>query len=295
MADRSISGGRLTVKSNEPVFTSGWDASLGVETEEAASNVIYWAPYISIEIALVTSGVWTDRQALTQPFLTLPAPPVNGRPMDVFAYWTGSAVGLDYAFWSSSTARATALTRLNGVLVKSGDSTRRYLGTVWVTTDGAGGRVTDSPSKRHVFNYYNKVMRKLEKEEAAASWVYNTQAWREANGKTDENIVQVLQGELDGTVVQLGIDQEFSCSQASQTNKGLAGIIRAAAGAPTNCPIIASSSWVAGARMSAHGYMVDAPDAIGLNSYRWVEFGSSLGNTTFYGGKKSGLRGVLWN
>lgn len=288
-------GGRLTLLSQTPVFQSWWNPTLAIDSEEAQNSIVYWAPFYDNEISLNTSGLWVGRNALAQPSLNIPEPSTNGLPMDIWAYWTGTVVALDYTWWANATTRATGLVRNSGVLVKSGDASRRYLGTIAAYKGNNVGIVYDSPSKRHVYNYYNKVLRKLEKEEAASSWVYNTQSWREANGKTNENVVTVMQGWIDGTIAQVGIDAQYSVSTVGPTNKGLVGVVRGASGTPTVASIIAGCGWLANALMSTHSYTVDQLDDIGLHTFRWMEFGAASGNTTFYGGKKSGLRGVLWN
>jgi hypothetical protein len=63
---------------------------------------------------------------------------IAGRPFDVFLYLTfpspldGTAalVDFEYVDWTSASQRATGLVRVNGVWTKSGDQTRRYIGTV---------------------------------------------------------------------------------------------------------------------------------------------------------------------
>lgn len=73
---------------------------------------------------------------------------------DVFAWLDGTTVRLEGTFWASDTARATALAYQDGILVKSGAATRRYLGTF--RTDGSSS-VPNIPQKRFVWNYYNRV------------------------------------------------------------------------------------------------------------------------------------------
>lgn len=75
-------------------------------------------------------------------------------------------------------ARATALTTQDGVLVKSGATTRRYLGTIRTTT--TSGQCEDSLSRRFVWNYYNRVNRNLYVSDATANWTYATLTWRGA-------------------------------------------------------------------------------------------------------------------
>jgi hypothetical protein len=63
---------------------------------------------------------------------------IAGRPFDVFLALsfpapidgTASSVVMEFVDWASQSARATGLTRVAGVWTKTGDQTRRYLGTV---------------------------------------------------------------------------------------------------------------------------------------------------------------------
>lgn len=50
---------------------------------------------------------------------------------DVFCYSNAGVPTLEFLVWTNNTTRATALTLQNGVLVKTGATTRRYLGTFY--------------------------------------------------------------------------------------------------------------------------------------------------------------------
>jgi hypothetical protein len=52
---------------------------------------------------------------------------------DVLGYNNSGTLALDLVAWTNGTTRATALARQDGVLVKSGATTRRYLGTLRTT------------------------------------------------------------------------------------------------------------------------------------------------------------------
>jgi hypothetical protein len=59
--------------------------------------------------------------------------------------------------WTNDTTRATALATQDGVLIKSGDTSRRYLGTFRTTV--TTGQCEDSTTRRYVWNYYNRVVK----------------------------------------------------------------------------------------------------------------------------------------
>jgi hypothetical protein len=88
---------------------------------------------------------------------TFSVPP--DKNVDIFAYSQGLSVKLEMRLWTNDTTRAAELVFQDGVLVRSGVPTRRYLGTV--RTSLADGRVDDSATKRFVWNYYNRTARRL--------------------------------------------------------------------------------------------------------------------------------------
>ena len=76
-----------------------------------------------------------------------------GRP-EARSRWAPDATMWPEARLAAATARATALARQDGVLVKSGATTRRYLGTV--RTNGSVS-FEDAPFLRHIWNVQNQV------------------------------------------------------------------------------------------------------------------------------------------
>ena len=104
---------------------------------------------------------------------------------DFFAYWDGSNVALEQVQWSSVTARATALVFQNGILVKNGDASRRYVGSGAIPT-GFGSSWLDNSSGRCVANYYNRTLRTINVPFANASWSYASATWRPANNNSNQ-------------------------------------------------------------------------------------------------------------
>ena len=140
--------GRLTLTSGTPVPAA----------DQSGKTTIYWTPYNGATIALYDGSTWTIRTS-AEVSLSLSGI-ASGSNYDVFGYWTGSALALVLsAAWASDTTRTDALTLVDGVLVKSADNTRRYLGTI----RGSGsGSTEDSAAKRWLFNQYNRVRRHMQ-------------------------------------------------------------------------------------------------------------------------------------
>lgn len=140
----STNDGRLSVHSTDP---------LG---EGSSSSILYLHRYTGSRMALYDgSSEWS--------YLTIADTPLQvattgvataSKPYDVFAYDNSGTIAMELTAWTDDTTRATALTRQDGVLVKSGATTRRYLGTVYLD---ASKQVTDSGKLRHLQNWENRV------------------------------------------------------------------------------------------------------------------------------------------
>jgi hypothetical protein len=110
--------------------------------------------------------------------------------VDVFAEYVGGNVVLRFGpLWTDGTTRATALVEVDGVLCLTGDTGKRYLGTI--RTTGTSGQIEDSTSKHFVWNYYNRVIRHLFANDTTDQWSYSTATWRAANGNTTDGVGRV--------------------------------------------------------------------------------------------------------
>lgn len=182
----AIADGRLTATTAVPVTTA--DVS-GVTS-------VFYTPYIGNRIALYDgSSLWNVR-TFTEITISLVGLTAS-KPYDIFAYDNAGTVTIETLVWTNTTTRATALTYQDGVLVKTGATTRRYLGTVYI--NASGGQTDDTLVKRYIFNYYNRVLRPLRRIETTATWTYNSGTIRQANGSTS-NQVEVMVGVSEDVV-----------------------------------------------------------------------------------------------
>jgi hypothetical protein len=179
-------GGRLTLASGTPVTT----------TDQTAKTTVYYTPYIGDRIALYYSSQWQS-VAFTEKSVAVPSN--TNTPFDIFGYYSGSALALEAVAWTNDTTRATALTTQDGILVKSGSTDRRYLGTGRTTS--VSGQTEDSDQYRMIYNYYNQVRRTLKKLDTTASWSWATASFQPQNG-SNANRVGVMVGYV-GPVVDL--------------------------------------------------------------------------------------------
>lgn len=177
-ADPTINGLRLTLTTGTPVIS--FDVS--------SSSTIYFTPYTSGYISLYDGTAWILRN--TSEISIALSGLTSGKNYDIFAYWTGSAVALELSSaWTDDTTRANALARQNGILVKSGTTTRRYVGT-FRTIDATS--TTDTFTQRYLYNWNNQTLRTLYIQDTTASWTYNSATYRQVRNQTANKVELVL-------------------------------------------------------------------------------------------------------
>lgn len=99
------------------------------------------------------------------------------KQVDVFGYGGASDLALEFgALWTSDSARSAAISMTDGVYVKTGDATRRYLFSLRTTS--VDGQLEDSAQHGWLFNVYNRKA-KLLKYTESTSHAYNTGAWQD--------------------------------------------------------------------------------------------------------------------
>lgn len=206
-----VAQGRLTLVTGDP----------SPATDQVGASTLYYTPFRGNTIALYASGSWTTRTfaelSLALSGLT------SGKNYDVFAYDNAGTVALELGpAWTNDTTRATALALQDGVWVKSGAATRRYLGTIRTT----GTTTTeDSNAKRFVFNADNRLLRGSSQRDGSAQFFSFTSlsAWALLNAGGDggwkhEFVVGLDEDDVfaetcvhfsydtTGTYLQLGLD-----------------------------------------------------------------------------------------
>jgi hypothetical protein len=260
------SGFRLTLTSGTPVTT--------VDT---VGTTIYFTPFKHSQIVLYDGATWNvyrTSEVTFSPSMTL------STTYDVFAYYdpTTTAVRLELSSaWTNDTTRNDPVSRLDGVLVKTGTPTRRLVGTI--RTD-SNARFIDSAQQRFVWNAHNGVDRFLLVQEATASWTYALSAFRPARGQTS-NAFEYVTGDvaaLDAYVqcLYIGASQGFVCSVGI-------GIDSTTVNSATILGKTAMGSGVGSDFTNAHyhGYTV-----AGHHTITWLEFVGA--SATFYGTNISG-------
>lgn len=260
--------GRLTLTTALPVTTA----------DVTAAGTIYFAPYGGNRLSLYDgSSTWTA-YAYTQ--LSLALTLTSGKNYDVFAYNNSGTPALELsAAWTTDTARATALVSQDGVWVKTGATTRRYLGTL----RASGANVTeDSATKRFVWNYYNRARRHLTRLETADSWTYTTATWRQSNNSSAnqvEVVIGVAESQLRLIVVGLAANSVGGAYLS-------AGIGEDSTTTP-HANAIGMSKTPAANILENPTAILELMPAVGYHYYAWLERSSASGTTTFYGDQGS--------
>lgn len=173
-----VCNGRLTLTSGTAITTS----------DVTAATAIYFNPYKGNQIGLYNGASW---DIITFDVTPLSLAGTSGSSVyDIFGYNDGGVLTLELAGWTNDTIRATALTSQDGIYVKTGATTRRYLGTIRI--NATGGQCEDSLEKRFVWNYYNRAEKILVTPKHATAWTYNVNSWRMfANSNTYRVMVVV--------------------------------------------------------------------------------------------------------
>lgn len=218
----------------------------------------------------------------------------SGLPYDVFCFNSSGTMACDAPVaWTNTTTRATALATQNGVLVKSGTTTRRYFGTFLTTSTTT---TEDSATKRDVWNYYNRVRRPVVRLESTVSWTYNLAAYRQANGSA-ANQIEIVVGVAE---VPLDLRIVASAGNNAANTVMMVAISEDSTTTPSTSAVIqqVQQQAAAGLAMPLSSSLVKYP-AIGRHFYAWLEFVSvAAGATTFIGttgtgSPQSGLIGIF--
>lgn len=265
-------GGRLTLTSGTPVTTSDVSNSLNLYYTPYTNNTIHlydgyaWKPYAFDEVTLAVNY----------------GSPATTLPRDIFIYDNAGTLTMEAVAWTSDTARTTALAQQDGIYVKSGAATRRYLGTA--RNDGAG--FSDTVAYRGVWNMYNRITKSLFKTDATSSWTYNVAAVRAANGLSS-NSVGYVNG-IGGDAVHLTVSHIYQNSTTGPFARTGIGIDSTSTFSPTSVAYV--NSHVNNRYLTPTGVLSHIKTA-GYTVYYWLEESSGTGTSTFTSASVSGLYG----
>lgn len=179
LLNRGVCQGRLTTESGVPVSTS----------DRTAQGTIYFTPYNG-NLLTVYDGTRWKLYAFSEISLALTV--TSGSNYDVFVYDNAGTLTLELsAAWTNDTTRSAAISLQDGIYVKDGATTRRWLGTI----RASGSNVTaDSTTLRFVWNAYNQLLRGLYSSDVSNSHTYTTATLREWNAGTGAVRLEIVVG-----------------------------------------------------------------------------------------------------
>lgn len=267
--------GRITLTASTPVTTA----------DVTGATTVRFTPYKGNTISLYDGADWVQR-TFTELTLALGSDSAN-LMYDLFAYDNGGTVALERTAWTNTTTRATGLTTQDGVLVRSGAATRRYLGSY--RTTGTVGTTEDSAAKRYVWNYYHRVRKHLYVADATATYNYTTATFRQANAAA-ANQVEAAIG-IAESMIELAVN-----SAIANTNADVAVAVSIGEDSTTT-PVSGvqagtTRSQVANILVPLQCMLRRFP-AIGSHTWVWLEKSAATGTTTWTGTSGDQISGMV--
>lgn len=261
--DDSINDFRLSLSSGVPVTTA----------DVTGATTVYATPYKGNRIALYNGSVWNTR--ISAEFSLALGTLTSGKPYDVFCYDNAGVATLEFLVWTNDTTRATGLVYQDGVLVKSGALTRRYLGTFYTT---ATTTTEDSAAKRLLWNYYNRVVRKCLVQDTTDSWTYTIAVFRQFRASSVNQLAMVR-----------GVDEDavFSLvtgiATGQSNSNSIVGIGLDSTSAKATDSLTGSGNLVTGGTPQSATAIYQGLPGLGYHILVPLEYSTAAGTTTWYG------------
>lgn len=252
--------GRLTVTGSNPVST----------TDISAAGKLFYTPYVGNRLTLLDTNGSPEIHTFKE--LEWSVSTSGTATYDAFVYDNAGTLTLEIVGWTSPISRATALVRSNGILVKSGDITRSYLGTFY---SKVANQIDDTLILRGLWNYYSRVHKPLGKFDVGSSHTYNTATWRSWNNSTS-NRLEVIVGVAEDSV---GFNLVTKISTSNVASSGLTGIGYDSTSSPVtsgaanaSVPLTNAIQW---------GTSIEHPIGLGYHFYQVLEKGAGADTQTF--------------
>ena len=282
-ADNSVNDFRLTLTTGVPVTTA--------DVTGASAVTIYLTPYKGNRISLYdTNG---NATLYTSAQISIAVPATTNQMYDIFCYASSGVPTLELLAWTNDTTRATGIVlTTTGTYTKSGDLTRRYLGSF--RTTGVSGQTEDSFAKRYLSNAYNQEDRPMRAVETADTWTYTTATLRQANANTANQLDFVM-----------GLSQRVRASViGSAANTTGTVIVYVAIGLDSTTTMATGCLTGPGTLNTNVGQRhvvaeLETFPGVGRHTLVWLEFSDAAGSTSWNGDAgvpsrwQSGIHGVL--
>ncbi len=281
----SVTGAFYTTLVDANADTNRVNLSASVTQQLIPSGIqqtsLKYSPYNGDQISLWTGSAWVARTFVETsiPLGTL----TNDQGYDVFCFNNAGTPAFELLAWTSKSARATAITLQNGIPVKTGDATRRLVGSfltdsTTTTIDDAGGIASQVGGKRYVSNADNPVRFPLRQFDGTASYTYHIVTWRQQQGVAG-NKVEVF------TCLPRSFSATYTCTGVSSaTNVGL--------NTGVNIDSITAQPYTTGTLVgtSVFGVMTNTYETVVLAGYHFaagMECATNTNATATYEGRSS--------
>ena len=187
-------GGRLSLEQNNSVMV-----------DDVVSGTIFYVPFSGDTVSVLSGSVWkatrlTGSVALS--VATLAANTVH----DIFLSNDGTGWLMNAVAWSSDTTRTANLNMVDGILVKSGSNSERYVGTI--RTNGSG-QVEAKAINYCIWNAYNQRVVNIHTR-WNQTWTYATGTWTSYGNNSVNGQARV------SFVCGLRIDVQMTSNQTSR-------------------------------------------------------------------------------
>lgn len=248
-----------------------------VPTAVGTYSTLYFTPMYSGSIALWDSaaGIWRMRTT-TEVSLAISGL-TTGKNYDVFAYWdsTNGVVKIELGpAWTNDTTRATGLTLQDGVRVKSGDVTRKYVGSIRAAS---ATTYTNTLADRHLYNFYNQRALPVSPPLDNGAYSYTTANFRYAHNLST-NQVSVLIG-VDELATKVNLEAHMT-----SLNAAIDGVVIPCIGVDTTSTNNARIKVYARQQVANNGstlascYYKDSP-GVGYHYFAFLEYAVGGGGT----------------
>lgn len=201
---------RISVVSGVPV-TSG---------DLTSRTTLFLVPYNGNTISLYDGSSWGLFTTSGTNVSISTAALASGNIYDVYCYANAGVPTLEFstAWTGGITSRADAIQFVNGVPLKSGALSRRFVGTVWARQSGI---IDDGRQYRGVWNWDNRVTRPMDFQETTAhtynvSGALNARPWPTAGTGNSGNAIYWIQG-IGGIAANFSAQTSFRRSTGATT------------------------------------------------------------------------------
>lgn len=220
---------------------------------------------------------------------------------DIFEYISSGAPKMEFCLWSNTTTRATGYTLYNGVPCKTGDQTRRLIGSGCTTdVDGEietsfGSLASGGGQARWLLanaDITHQAQRNLFVGNTVDNYDYSTNAWRSANGSDTMRASWMVCIPGNGARAQYA----GFASTDTDTISAILGVGYDSTTEKTGSVGLWQKASTAG-HVSA---MAEANPDVGLHFFQALERGAGSGVQTFYGDAgdtdryQNGLHAQIW-